>query len=147
MKKFLIALLALSTFAPNALAVTPAEDQSELLEQNLKDYFDFEEDTWWSYEVRTVDNVNDVDSQAHYKKTQLKCDVKKDCYTAESDTGTNTTYLEDGVLYVYDHDGKRPSKTYTALELQGYMEEIAIKDYEQFGLTGFDNRSTFSCVY
>ncbi len=147
MKKLLTVLLALAVMAPSAFAVTPTEDNSKLLEQDLKDYLDFDSGTWWNYELRSEDHSNQVDGETHIRATQAECDVKKDCYTRESDLNTVTTYLENGVLYYYEMSGTKPSKKYIATNLAGYTQEIATEDYELFSLQGSEKGATISCSY
>ena len=95
---------------------------SELLAQNLEDYFLFDEGTWWQQEI-TVESLvaeNSTETQTSLK-IQVDCEdtVADTCFAIEDETGATEMYLLDNVMYAHIINGKKLSEDYVGFDLNG----------------------------
>lgn len=120
---------------------------AELQNEALSDYFEYEVGAWWDYEQELEDHINDLTSVSEDRTERVDCELKEDCFSEENSEGVTTYYLEDNVLYFLDINGKELTQNYTALNLEGYKEEIAEDDYEAFGFTAAEEGAQVECEY
>jgi hypothetical protein len=93
----------------------------ELLDQNISDYLEFDDDTWWEYELTTTDYLSGTESTA------------REVVRENDETGLDG-YVEDNVYYITTFDGEPLQEDYIAVDLEGYSETIQPEDYDVFSV-------------
>ena len=88
-----------------------ASDNDELLAQNIEDYVDFDDHTWWEYELNTT-NYYDGSSS-----------VSRMVEGSENGLGLEG-YVEDNIYYLSGYDGEGFDEPYIGFDLNGYSQDI-----------------------
>lgn len=95
--------------------------EDELLDQNIEDYFEFDDSTWWEYEV---------ESDNYYSGTSST--------TRSVEGGTEGLglrgYVEDNVYYWVSYEGEEFDEPYVGFDLNGYSQEIREDAYLALGI-------------
>lgn len=129
------------------------EGDPELLEQNLEDYFLFEEGTWWQSEITVESLVADSTETVLSLDRQVSCEETEEtlCFATEDDEGRTEMYLKNGVVYFHVVNGETLTKDYIAIDVDGYEEIIEEEDYATFGFQeevwGEIDTMQVSCTY
>lgn len=124
-----------------------SEVDEELLSQDLKDYFGQEEGTWWEYESTLDSDVLEISEASTSITRRSDCDDFDVCYADEDPSGVSTKFIDNGVLYYDQINGEDLSKNYTAINLEGYTDEIAEEDYAFFAIEGSKAGASVTCEY
>ena len=93
----------------------------DLSDQNIEDYFEFEDSTWWEYETTTTNYIDD--SSATTRTVERN-----------SDSDGLDGYLEDNVYYLSSFNGEDFEEPYVGFDLDGYSQSIRDEDYDAFGI-------------
>ena len=122
-------------FSFNPTARVFASD-SALFEQDVADYVEFDDDTWWEYEITNVSYGGKIS----YRSVEI-----------DNDGTGSTGYVEDNIYYLSEYKGESFDEPYVAFDLEGYSQEISEDAYLAYGINeeewGEVGDVTHSCEY
>lgn len=115
-----------------------ASEDEELLDQNLQDYFAFDEGTWWEYQV---------DSTFYFNGTSSSTRTVEGGPEGLGLRG----YIDDNVYYYSSYNGEDFDEPYIGFDLNGYSESIGEDAYLALSIDeeiwGDVENMTMACEY